>query len=192
MSLWRVKHTLSPLLEKSLIALVLAYGFFAIYYASVRPLVVLSTGEIRSVQTQMSLDTDVWERERNDALNYLYAIPPGWAVNDADPAHLVLASGKGHLLSGKGSQIEIEALPVGDRIQAENVAVTELMGKRPALYDVGVHGRSGLFAVTFKNRRVHEQTVYVEVEDHVLIFRGGSMDPAAFSAFVSTVKFLPS
>jgi len=187
-----VKHTLSPVLEKSLIALMVGYGFFAIYLASVHPLVVLSTAEIRSIQPKISLDTDIWKRKRNDAFMYLYAVPSGWVVDESDPARIVIASGSGYLLSGKGSRIDIEAAMLGERNQIENIAATELAGKRPALYDVGVHGRSGLFAVTFRNSRVHEQTVYVEVDDHILIFRGGNMDPAAFSAFISAIKFLPS
>lgn len=191
MSLWRVKHTLSPVIEKTLIILMLGYGFFAIYLASVKPLVVLSTSEISAVQPKLSLDTDLWDRKKNSAFGYLYAVPPGWAVDDSDPENVILASGSGYLLNAKGDRIRIEAVAKGDRIQAENIAVNDLAGKRPALYDVGVHGRSGLFAVTFRNRRIQEQAVYLEVDDHVLVFRGGSMDPAAFSAFVSSIKFLP-
>jgi len=192
MSLLRVKHTLSPTLEKSLVVLVLAYGVFAIYLASIKPLVVLTTASIGTVREDISLDTDSWDRARNDTHRYIFAIPDGWVFDATDPDSVILASGEGYLLNGKGDRITIDLQPLGERNQIENIAVSELVGERPALYDVGVHGKIGLFAVTFKNKRIAEQTVYVDLDEKVMIIRGGSLDPAAFSAFISTIKFLPT
>lgn len=192
MSLWRVKHTLSPALEASVIALALAYGVFAVYLSSLHPLAVQTTAGIRALSAPIDLDTDHWLRSRNEARGYLYAIPPSWRVADDDPDRVVLGANEA-VAAGRrtGPRIVIEAHPLRERGEAVNVAVADLFGTRPALYDVTVHGRPGLFAVRFDGRRLVEQTVYVETGRDVLVFRGGDMEPEAFSAFLSTVKFLP-
>lgn len=190
MSLHRVRHNLSPVAEAALIAVALAYGVFAVYLASVRPLVVAVTADIRSVPEPIDLDTDRWQRATNVEGRYVFGFPNGW-IAESRGEDIVIASGRRAVETGAGDRITIETRPIGDRNQIENVAVEELAGSRPALYDVAVHGRPGLFAVEFDGHRIADQTVYVQVGDRVHIFRAGGMDPAAFSAFISTVKFLP-
>ena len=193
MSLWRVKHSLSPIVEKSLITVVLAYGVFAIYLASIHPLVTLTTSLITTLHHPVSLDTDTWTREKNRVHRFLYGVPNGWLVDDSDPSRITIArSADFKKYGGKYvPQIIMEVGPIGERNQVENIAARELVGKRPALYDVGVHGRPGLFAVTFNGRTIIDQNVYVQIGKKVIIFRGRSIDPSVFSAFISTVKFLP-
>jgi len=191
MSIWKVRHPYSPVIEAALVALALAYGIFAIYLASLRPLVVALTADIRSVPPAIPLDTDEWERATNVGSRYVFGIPKGWHV-EASNAQRVVVSRKPQMTPDLSADaIVIETRLIGERNQIENIAAVEYEGARPALYDVAVHGRPGLFAVEFDGRRIVRQTVYVQVGDRVHIFRTGALDPAAFSAFISTVKFLP-
>lgn len=184
---------MSPVVEKSLVVLAAAYGFFAIYLASVHPLVVLTTADIRSIPRPITLDTDAWERHENAKRGYQYAVPPGWAVDDADPDHVVAARARGRLAEareGWGGLI-VEVMELGPRRQAENVAAADFAGQRPALYDVSVYGQEGLFAIAFENGLVSRQAVYVPLGDRLYAFRADRLDPAVFAAFISTVKFFP-
>ena len=189
MSIWRVTHSYSRVVEASLIALALAYGIFAIYLASLRPLVVALTADIRNVPEPVSLDTDAWQRATNVSERYLFGVPIGWRVSSPYESRVeVSRAGK---TSISREVIVIETKPIGDRNQVENIAADDFVGSRPALYDVAVHGRPGLFAVAFDEGRIVRQSVYVQVGERMHVFQTGAMDPAAFSTFISTVKFLP-
>lgn len=191
MSLWKVRHPYSPFIEGALIALAVAYGIFAIYLASVKPLVVALTSDIGNVPAPIPLDTDEWSRSTNVESRYLFGVPNGWVVEASNAQRVAVGRSRQAILAQEGGVIVIETRAIGDRNQIENIASHELAGARPALYDVSVHGRPGLFAVEFENGRIARQTVYVQVGERVHIIRAGSMDPAAFSTFVSTIKFLP-
>ncbi len=184
---------MSPVVETSVVVLAAAYGFFAIYLASVHPFVVLTTADIRSIPEPITLDTDLWERHENAERGYQYAVPPGWIVDDADPGRVVSARARGRLPEARegGEGLMIEVLELGPRQEPENVAVADFAGRRPALYDVSVYGQGGLFAIAFEDGRVSRQAVYVPIGEKLYVFRGGKFDPAAFSAFVSTVRFFP-
>ena len=191
MSLWKVRHPYSPFIEGALIALAVAYGIFAIYLASVKPLVVALTSDIGNAPAPITLDTDEWSRSTNVESRYLFGVPKGWIVEASNAQRVAVGRSRQAILAREGGAIVIETRAIGDRNQIENIAADEIADARPALYDVSVHGRPGLFAVEFENGRIVRQTVYVQVGERVHIIRAGSMDPAAFSAFVSTVKFLP-
>lgn len=191
MSLWKVRHSLSPVIEASLIALAMSYGIFIIYLASVRPLVVAITSDIRSVPVAISLDTDEWDRATNVGSRYLFGIPSGWVIETSSEQRVAIARNHQVLDSQGDDMIVIETRLIGERNQVENIAAAEFSDVRPALYDIAVHGRSGLFSVEFNRGRISKQTVYVQVGDRVHIIRSGGMDPAAFSTFISTIKFLP-
>jgi len=191
MSLWKVRHPYSPFIEGALIALAVAYGIFAIYLASVKPLVVALTSDSGNAPAPITLDTDEWSRSTNVESRYLFGVPKGWIVEASNAQRVAVGRSRQAILAREGGAIVIETRTIGDRNQIENIAADEIADARPALYDVSVHGRPGLFAVEFENGRIVRQTVYVQVGERVHIIRAGSMDPAAFSAFVSTVKFLP-
>lgn len=191
MSIWKVRHSLSPIIEASLIALALAYGVFVIYLASVKPLVVALTPDVRSVPAPLSLDTDEWIRATNVSARYVFGIPKGWTVDDSDTNRIIVGRNLRALRKPANNAIIIETRMLGERNQIENIAVAELSDSRPALYDVAVHGRPGLFSVEFLGNRIMRQTVYVQSGRKVHIIRAGSLDPAVFSAFISTMKFLP-
>lgn len=192
MSLWRVKHTLSPFVEHALVLLAAAYGAAAIYFASLHPLVVATTADIRSVPPPVGLDTDSWPRYENAARGYQFALPPEWRVDASDPDRVEAAYGAtGSRGLADPRRFEIDVLALGEREEAENVAAREFAGQRPALYDVAVYGAPGLFAISFADGRVAKQAVYVPIGRALYVFRGGAVDPALFAAFVSTVKFFP-
>lgn len=185
-----MKHTLSPVVEYGLVALVACYGFFAVYMTSLHPFVEEIASPVRSVVPSPALDTDLWRRRDDFAHGLIYGVPPGWVVEERGAARVVLAPSLRHLpeagAGGQGMQIERVPLPDG---QSERLAAVEFAGLAPALYDVTVDGRQGLFAVAFANGRIRAQAVYVPDGDEMLVLRGGPADPAVFSAFVSTVKF---
>jgi hypothetical protein len=186
-----MKHTLSPTIEYALVALVAVYGLFALYLASVEPFAVITTADIRSLRPRVDLDTDTWERRVDLDEDYVYGLPPGWIVDASDPARIRLAPSLRHLpVAGVGTGLVVEALTLGERRQIENVAAEEFAGRRPALYDVSVDGHEGLFVVDFEGRRLRRQVVYVPRDGRALVVRGGTTDPAAFAAFVSTIKFI--
>jgi hypothetical protein len=192
MSLWRVKHTLTPFVEHALVLLAACYGAAAIYFASLHPLVVATTADIRSVPPPIGLDTDAWPRYENVPRGYQFALPPEWRVDERDPNRVTAAYGAtGARGLADPRRFEIEVVDLSERQEAENVAAGEFVGQRPALYDVGVYGKSGLFAVAFADGRVVNQVVYVPIGRSLYVFRGGSVDPAVFAAFVSSVKFFP-
>ena len=60
MSLWRVKHTLSPVVEAALIATVASYGLLAIYLSWRHPFDVASLSPIVSFPQPVTLDVDTW------------------------------------------------------------------------------------------------------------------------------------
>lgn len=165
-------------------------GAVAIYLSSLSPFVTLTTADIRSWSPPVTLDTDAWTRFRNPAYGYEYGAPPGWIAVADDPADVKIARSPGAAIRfGDAPVMSVETRALGERLQPENIAVQDFAGTRPALYDVGVNGREGLFAISFRNGRVRDQAVYLPMGDVLYVFRGGNVDPAVFSAFVSTIKF---
>ena len=191
MSLWRVKHTLSPIVEAALIAVVASYGFLAIYLSSLQPLVEATQSPAVALPQAVSLDTDNWTRYDDVAYGYAFAAPLAWTVDVSDPASVRIGrSAKERWLApNEGEGIQIQAVMLGPRQQIENVAAADFDGLRPALYDVSVDGHPALFAVAFKDARVFRQAVYIPQGDTALVVRAAATDPAVFAAFVSTVKF---
>ena len=191
MSLWRVRHHLPPLIEMSFVALAALTGVFAIYLASVEPFVVATTAEIRNIAPPVSLDIDAWNRHRNEAYGYEYGVPPDWAVEDTDRSRVIIARVPGMLRAFPDVRpvLVIDVMRLGERRQIENLAAEEFAGTSPALYDVGIDGRPGLFAFEFGKRGVGRQAAYVARDGLVFVFRGDGMDPAVFSTFVSTIHF---
>lgn len=194
MSLWRVRHGLSPVIEYALVALTIVYGLFAIYLASLKPLEVAFVADVRSLPRPVTLDLDAWERSENVAYGYSYAIPPGWIIVSDDGSRVVLARDfkRSWLAGHDGAEgLVIEVLPLGPRQEVQNVAAEEFRGLRPALYDVAVDGRDSLFAVSFDGGRLERQAVYVPAEGRAYVVRGGATDPAVFAVFVSSIAFAP-
>src|SRR5690242_108339 len=91
MSLWRVKHTLSPVVEYALVALVAVYGLFGIYLSSLRPFAVAATSPVTSIREPVPLDPSLWTRHDDRVYGYAFASPPGWIVDDLDPARVRIA-----------------------------------------------------------------------------------------------------
>lgn len=182
---------MSPLVEGALIAVIAAYGLLAIYFASLRPLAVATLSPSVSLATPTTLDTDAWSRHDVAPFSYAFASPPGWVVDLDDPTDVRLGrSAKEMALApSQGEGIAIEAVGLGERQEAQNLAAEDFAGSRPALYDVSVDGVPALFAVAFENGRVRRQAVYVPLGDVVLIARAAWVDPSVFAAFVSTLKF---
>jgi len=191
MSLWRVRHGLSPVVEKSLVALAALTGALAIYLASVEPLVVSTTAGISNLPGQVTVDTDQWSRHGNVAYGYQYGVPPGWKADETDLSRVVIAGSSALLRAFPDASrvLSVEVRKLGERRQAENIAAEDFAGRRAALYDVAVDGYEGLFAVSFQGSRADRQAVYVARGGLVYIFRGDRLDPAVFSAFVSTIRF---
>lgn len=191
MSLWRVKHTLSPFVEYALVSLTAAYGLLAIYFVSIHPLAVSVLSPSTSLPTPVALDIDAWTRHDNVAFGYAYAAPAGWSVVDVDPARVRLGRSAKEIglapTEGGGLMAEVVALSPRQRI--ENVAALDFAGSRPALYDVSVDGRESLFVTAFENGHVRRQAVYIPLADDALVIRAASLDPSVFSAFISTIKF---
>lgn len=191
MSLWRVKHTLSPFFEYASVGVAAAYGFLAIYLVSLRPLAVAALSPVSALPQPVSLDIDAWTRWDDQAYGYAFGAPPGWTVDQSDPASVRIgrsAKERG-LAPNQGEGIQIQAAALEPRQQVENIAAADFESLRPALYDVSVDGRPALFAVAFVNGRVRREAVYIPDGGMALIARATGTDPAVFSAFVSTIKF---
>ncbi len=195
MSLWRVKHTLSPIFEAALVTVVAAYGFLAIYLASLAPMTDTSSAYAAALPQPVPLDLGLWARVDDPVHGFAFAAPPGWVVDPADPANVRLGrSGKEAAsapFSGGGMAIGIETLQ--PRQEIANLAAAEFAGTRPALYDVAVDGQPALFVVAFENGHVLRQAVYVAASSTAaVVLRAASADPAAFSLFVSSLTFYRS
>lgn len=193
MSLWRVKHTLSPVIEYALIALVAVYGLFGIYLSSIRPFAVATTSPVTSIPEPTSLDPELWTRHDNTVHRYAYAVPAGWAVDDDDPARVRIGRSEKELgLAGReGEGLLVETVPLYEGKAIEDVAAADFAGRRPALYDVSVDGQPALLAVEFARDRLQRQAVYVPLGDHALVVRGAHTEPAVFAMFLSHVRFYP-
>ena len=204
MSLWRVKHTLSPVVEYALIAMVAAYGLFGIYLSSLRPFVVATTSPATAINEPVPLDPELWTRHDVRAYGYAFAAPPGWLVDDRDPARVRLARSLKELgLAGReGEGILVESIPLYEGKAIEDAAAADFAGHRPALYDVAVDGRLSLFAIEFESGRVLRQAVYIPLPasprerdsafTRALVVRSARLDPAVFAAFLSDVRFYSS
>lgn len=191
MSLWRVKHTLSPVVEAALIAVVASYGILAIYLSSMRPLVVATLSPVVSLPQPVSLDTDAWSRFDDPAYGYAFALPPAWTADASDPSSVRIGRSAKERAEAPdaGEGILIQSVALGPRQQIENIAVADFADERPALYDVSVDGRPALFSVAFENARVVRQAVYVQDGARAVVIRAATIDPAVFATFVSAVKF---
>ncbi len=187
-----MKHTLSPFVEKSLVALAACAGAVFIYFASIEPFVAATTAGINSVPERVTSDIDAWTRASSAALGVQYGIPPGWAEKAAADGRVLITPAPGLVeAAGRGATVfSMELRQLGAREHIENVAAAEFAGTRPALYDVAVDGREALFAASFNaDGRIAQQAVYVLRGDKTLIIRGDRIDPPTFSSFISTVKF---
>lgn len=190
MSLLRVRHNLSPLVEKSLIAVALLAGLLAIYAAQALPFVAPVTWSVGTVPQPIPLDLDAWTPARNAAHSYVYAVPPGWIVDDAHPSVILVARDRGSLIVGLvGNVLKISVKPLGERRQVEDLAAADFAGLRRATYEISASGHPGLFVVAFENKMTGRQAAYVPRGSNVLVVRGDGVDPAVFSAFVSSIKF---
>jgi hypothetical protein len=191
MSLWRVKHTLSPVVEYALVALVAVYGFFGIYMSSLLPFVVATNSPVTSVSEPVSLDQETWTRHDNATYGYAYASPPGWLIDDRDPAAVRLGRSSKEIESAgrEGEGIIVIVTPLYEGKAVEDAAASDFYGRHPALYDVTVDGRAALFAIDFERDRVVRQAVYVPLGDRALVIRSARLDPAAFAAFLSDIRF---
>lgn len=194
MSLWKVRHGLTPPVEYALVALTVAYGLFAIYLATIKPLEVAFVSDVRNLPTQVPLVVDSWERCENVPFGYTYAIPPGWVADGPDSSRLRIARYEKQLLTaGRAGRegITVEVVPLEPEQGVEDLAFAEFQGRRPALYDVGVDGRPALFVIDFRGSKIDRQSVYVPAEGRAYVIRGGATDPAVFSAFISSIEFVP-
>jgi hypothetical protein len=194
MSLWRVKHTLSPVVEYALVIVAAAYGLFGIYLSSLRPFVVATTEPIASVSEPVPLDPALWTRHDDKEYGYAYAVPTGWLVDDSDPARVRIGRSLKEIgLAGEdGGGVLVEVIDLYDDKRIEDVAVSDFSGRRPALYDVAIDGRPALFAIDFENGRVARQVVYVPLGKRALVIRAARTDVAAFAMFISDLKFYSS
>ncbi len=189
MSLWRVKHTLSPIVEASLLGVVAAYGLFVIWYASLAPMAVPVTLSISSVPQTVTLDTDAWSR--HDANDFAFAIPPDWRLDMSDATRIRVGRSVPELATAGAASggVLIATVPLGDRQEIANLAAEDFSDARAASYDVGVDGRSAIFKTAFQNGRVIRQAVYVPMGRTALVIRSASVDPSVFATLVSTIKF---
>ncbi len=189
MSLWRVKHALSPAVEAALIGVVASYGLFAIWYSSLAPMAVPLTALISSVPQPVSLDTDAWSR--HDVNGFAFAVPPEWTIDTSDSTRIRLGRTIHELATAgaAGEGILLETVGLGEREEIANLVSEDFSERRPAVYDVAVDGRPSLFAISFENARVRGQAVYVPMGAQALIIRSTELDPAAFATLVSTIKF---
>lgn len=191
MSLWRVKHTLSPIVEYALVAVVASYGLLAIYFASLQPLIAATVSPAVALPQPVSLDTDTWSRYDDALYGYAFAVPLAWTADVSDPASVRIgrsAKERGQA-PNQGEGIQVQTVALGQRQQVENIAAVDFYGLRPALYDVAVDGHPALFAVDFVNARVSREAVYIPNGENAIIIRAAATDPAVFATFVSTVKF---
>jgi hypothetical protein len=190
MSLWRVKHNLTPFVEKSLVAVAVLAGLAVVYVAQATPLAVPLTWPVNSVPGPISLDVDSWSQARNDVYSYDYSVPPGWLTDTSDPSHVVVAQDRLALKAGfYGSALTLDLRELGLRQQVENLAAADFAGVRVATYDISVSGYSGLFVIAFENGRPARQSAYLVRGRNVLVVRGDWLDPTVFSTFVSNLKF---
>jgi len=189
-----VKHTLSPVVEYALVALVAAYGLFGIYLSSLRPFVELTPVAATSLFEPVPLAPEAWTRHDDAAYGYAFAAPNGWLVDDRDPAAVRVGRSAAEVARAgdQGEGILLETFRRVEDVDIAEIAAADFAGRRPALYDVSVDGRASLFAVDFDQGRVVRQVVYVPIEDAVLIVRTGRLEPAVFSSFVSDIRFYPS
>lgn len=173
--------------------MVAAYGLFGIYFSSLRPFAVASATPVGTFREEIPLDIDAWERRDDRARGFIHGVPPGWIVEASEPDRLRLGrSSREAAMAPDGGGILVETVILGERQEVQNVAALDFAGSRPALYDVAVDGRPALFAVLVEQGRVRRQVVYVPMGSSALAIRAGALEPAAFSAFVSTLKFFPS
>jgi hypothetical protein len=192
MSLWRVKHSLSPIVEYALVILVASYGFFAIYFTSLHALMVATLSPIVSLPQAISLDTDTWSRHDDPAHGYAYAVPQGWTVDQSDSSKIRIGRSvkERDLAPEQGDGILVEAVSLTPRQEIKNVAAADFADKRPALYEISVDGRTALFAASLDNGFIRHQAVYIQSgTTTALIARASFIDPAAFATFISTVRF---
>jgi len=194
MSLWRVKHTLSPVVEYALVVMVAVYGLFGIYMAAIRPLVVASTVPVTAVPEPVPLDPELWFRRDNVGQGYAYAVPPGWQVDDGDLSAVRIGrSVKEMGMAGReGDGLLVETVPLYEGKTIVDAAASDFAFSRPALYDVSVDGRLSLFAVEFDRGRVARQVAYVPMGDRALVVRAADLDPAVFAMFLTHVRFYSS
>lgn len=191
MSLWKIRHSLPPRVEYALVGLVAAYGLVGIYAASLRPFAVATSVPLATVPEPVPLARELWKRHDNLAEGYAFAAPPGWIVDGADPAHLRLGRSARELAAAgsSGGGVLVETVPLYEGKGIADAAAADFAGVRPALYDVAVDGRPSLFAAAFERGRVVRQAAYVPMEGRALVVRSASLDPAAFAAFLSDVRF---
>jgi len=194
MSLWRVKHTLSPVVEYALVVMVAVYGLFGIYLAAVRPFAVATTSPATSLSEPVPLDAELWVRRDNRVQGYAYAVPPGWIADDADSTAVRLGrSAKEMALAGReGEGLLVETIPLYEGKTIADAAAADFAAGRPALYDVAVDGRLSLFAAEFAGGRVLRQVAYVPMGDRALVVRAAAVDPAVFAMFLTHVRFYSS
>ncbi len=194
MSLWRVKHTLSSVVEYALVALVAVYGLFGIYLSSLRLLIDAAPAPVTSLPQPVPLDASLWTRHDDASLGYAYASPPGWIVVDAYPGRVRLGRTvkEAGMAGREGEGILMESVPLYEGEGIEDAAAAEFAGRRPALYDVHIDGRPSLFAIEFENGRVSRQAAYVPLNDGAIVIRAARTDPAAFAMFLSGIRFYSS
>lgn len=182
---------MSPVIEYALVATVAAYGLFGIWLSSLRPFAVALNAPSSTLHAPVTLDIDAWSRRDNRAYGYAYAVPPGWIVSAGDPAAVRLGRSIKDigLAPADGAGILVEVAPLHERREVQNLAAEDFAGSRAALYDVAVDGVGALFAAELERGRIRRQAVYVPMGDAALVIRSAALDPAAFAAFVSTVKF---
>ena len=190
MSLWRVRHNLTPFVEKSLIIVAVLAGLTVIYFAQAASLAVAFTWPISSVPGPITLDVDAWSRTRNAAYAYDYAVPPGWVTDDSDPSRVIVANSRLALLSGsQGSVLTLEIRKLGERQKVEDLVAGDFADARATTYAISVSGHPGIFALTFENGRIARQSAYIQRDRDILAVRGDELDPAVFATFVSNIKF---
>jgi hypothetical protein len=186
-----VKHTLSPVAEAAVVFLAVAYGLFAVWFASLRPFAVATLSPSGALREPIVLDVEAWTRHDAPGAAYAFAAPPDWIVDAMDPASVRLGRSAKELADAPaaGEGVLLETLPVPEGQDVATLAAREFSGRRPALYDVAVDGRPALFAVEFMRGRLVRQAVYVPGGETAPVVRSASMDPAAFSVLISTIKF---
>jgi len=198
MSLWRVKHSLSPIVEAALIAVVACYGFLAIFFDALKPHTVDMLSPIMAVRPAVSIAIDTWERHDDTVHRYAFAAPHGWIVDDRNPSAIRIGRFAKEAADAPEEEYSllISSVPIQPRQQIENLAAADFAQARPAVYDVAMDGRPAMFAVAFENGRVSRQAVYVVLTPPsdaspgtALVIRAGRLDPAVFSTLVSTLRF---
>lgn len=191
MSLWRVKHTLSPSVEAALLSVVAAYGLFAVWYASLSPLAVPITAILATAPQAVPLDTDAWRRHDDAVRGFAFAAPPNWLIDAADPLRTRLGRSVKEIATAAAANegILIETASLGERGEIASLAAEDFAGRRTAFYDVSVDGRLAVFAISFDNGRVKRQALYIPDGEEALVVRAASTDPAVFAALVSTITF---